>query len=90
MAAAIALRGDYESAQLRELARSRRTPIKCGGCWLWHWFMTAAREESPELNPTENIWQYLRDNWLPNRVFTSGRDIVNHCCDAWNRLIDQP
>ena len=24
------------------------------------------------------------------RVFTSGRDIVDHCCDAWNRLTDQP
>ena len=44
MAAAIALRGDYESAQLRELRGSRRTPIKCGGCWLWHWFMMVARE----------------------------------------------
>src|ERR1700719_2886064 len=27
---------------------------------------------------------------LSNRVFTSARDIVDHCCDAWNRLIDQP
>ena len=24
---------------------------------------------SPELNPVENIWQYLRANWLSNRVF---------------------
>ena len=22
--------------------------------------------KSPELNPTENVWQYLRDNWLSN------------------------
>ncbi len=46
--------------------------------------------KSPELNPTENVWQYLRNNWLSNRVFASGRDIVDHCCDAWNKLIDQP
>ncbi len=26
---------------------------------------------SPELNPVENIWQFLRDNWLSNRVFKS-------------------
>ena len=45
---------------------------------------------SPELNPVENIWQFMRDNWLSNRVFTSHDDIVEHCCDAWNRLIDQP
>jgi hypothetical protein len=24
---------------------------------------------SPELNPVENIWQYIRQNWLSNRVF---------------------
>jgi transposase len=28
--------------------------------------------KSPELNPTENLWQYMRDNWLSNRVFASG------------------
>ena len=44
----------------------------------------------PELNPTENIWQFMRDNWLSNRVFKSYDDIVDHCCDAWNKLVDQP
>jgi putative transposase len=24
---------------------------------------------APELNPVENVWQYLRANWLSNRVF---------------------
>jgi len=45
---------------------------------------------SPELNPTENIWQFIRDNWLSNRVFRSYEDILDHCCAAWNRLADQP
>ena len=45
---------------------------------------------SPELNPVENIWQYLRDNWLSNRVFNSYDDIVALCCEAWNKLIDRP
>jgi transposase len=45
---------------------------------------------SPELNPVENIWQFLRDNWLSNRVFTSHDQIVALCCEAWNKLIDQP
>ena len=44
----------------------------------------------PELNPIENIWQFIRDNWLSNRVFSGYRDVVDHCCHAWNRLIDQP
>src|SRR5438046_3102875 len=46
--------------------------------------------KSPELNPVENIWQFIRDNWLSNRVFRSYDDIVDHCCFAWNRLVDQP
>ena len=44
----------------------------------------------PELNPTENIWEFMRDNWLSNRVFKSYDDIVDHCCEAWNELVDQP
>jgi len=44
----------------------------------------------PELNPEENVWQVMRDNWLSNRVFTSFDDIVDHCCDAWIKLVDQP
>jgi transposase len=46
--------------------------------------------KAPELNPVENVWQFMRDNWLSNRVFTSYGDILDHCCAAWNRLIDQP
>ena len=45
---------------------------------------------SPELNPVENVWQYIRDNWLSNRVFKSYDDIVALCCEAWNKLIDRP
>ena len=44
----------------------------------------------PELNPQENVWQFLRDNWLSNRVFTSYENIVDHCCHAWNKLLEQP
>ena len=45
---------------------------------------------SPELNPVENIWQFMRDNWLSNRVFLTYDDILAHCCEAWNTLTDQP
>ncbi len=44
----------------------------------------------PELNPVENIWQYMRDNWLSNRIFKSYDDIVTQCCAAWNKLVQQP
>ena len=45
---------------------------------------------SPELNPAENIWQYLRQTYLSNRVFDSYEDIIDAACDAWNKLIDKP
>jgi DDE superfamily endonuclease len=45
---------------------------------------------APELNPAENVWQFMRDNWLSNRVFASYDDIVDHCCHAWNKLVEQP
>ena len=61
---------------------------------------------SPELNPVENIWQYLRQNQLSNRVFDSYDAIVDvqvhglavchwqdessACCDAWNALTAEP
>ena len=44
----------------------------------------------PELNPVENVWEFMRDNWLSNRVFLSYDDIVDHCCEAWNKLTSQP
>ncbi len=45
---------------------------------------------SPELNPVENIWQYLRQNWLSNRVFETYDAILDAGCQAWNKLIEQP
>jgi len=44
----------------------------------------------PELNPVENVWQFMRDNWLSNRIFKSYDDLVDHCCAAWNKRVDQP
>jgi hypothetical protein len=32
----------------------------------------------------------MRDNWLSNRIFKSYDDLVDHCCAAWNKLVDQP
>jgi transposase len=45
---------------------------------------------APELNPVENVWQYLRANWLSNRVFDSYDAIVDAACEAWQNLIAQP
>jgi hypothetical protein len=44
----------------------------------------------PELNAVEKLWEFMRQNWLSNRVFESYDQIVALCCDAWNRLRDRP
>ena len=45
---------------------------------------------SPELNPAENVWAYLRSNKLSNRVCHTYDAIVDACCDAWTWLMQQP
>ena len=41
---------------------------------------------SPELNPFENVWKYMREDWLSNRVFCSQSQILVTCCEAWIKL----
>jgi transposase len=45
---------------------------------------------APELNPVENVWQYLRQNWLSNTVFENYDAILDAACDAWRKLAAQP
>jgi transposase len=45
---------------------------------------------APELNPVEQIWQYIRANWLSNRVFDTYDGIIDAACDAWNKLVAEP
>ena len=45
---------------------------------------------SPELNPVENVWQYLRQNQLSLRVWDDYTAIVDTCCQAWNALVAMP
>ena len=45
---------------------------------------------APELNPIENVWAYLRANFLSHRVWNSYNAIVDACCLAWNKLMNMP
>jgi hypothetical protein len=45
---------------------------------------------SPELNPVENVWAYLRANKLAITVFNTYEEIVDACCNAWNFLANDP
>ena len=45
---------------------------------------------APELNPVENLWQFLRQTFLSNRVFESYEAILNAACHAWNAVRNAP
>ena len=45
---------------------------------------------SPELNPVENVWEYLRQNHLSFAVWDSIDAIIDACCIAWNKLVQSP
>jgi len=45
---------------------------------------------APELNPVENVWQYLRQNKLAIRVFQNHDEIVDACCAVWKDFSDRP
>jgi hypothetical protein len=42
---------------------------------------------SPELNPVERVWLYLKERFLSHRLLTDYDAIVDAACSAWNRLV---
>ncbi len=45
---------------------------------------------SPQLNPMERVWLWLRERFLSLRVFADFDEIVDACCRAWNAFADDP
>ncbi len=45
---------------------------------------------APESNPVEQVWAYLRANFLSHRIWDSYDAIMDACCNAWNRLMSTP
>ena len=45
---------------------------------------------SPELNPVERVWLYLRERFLSPRLLSSTDAIIDACRDAWMRLLAEP
>src|SRR5215210_4792840 len=44
---------------------------------------------SPQLNPVERIWLYLRERYLSHRVLDDYHALLEATCRAWNRLVDE-
>ena len=45
---------------------------------------------SPELNPVERLWLFLKQRFLSHRLLDDYDAIVDAACTAWRRLIDEP
>ena len=45
---------------------------------------------SPELNPIENVWEFLRANFLSHCVWDTYDAILDACQSAWNKLMQMP
>ena len=41
---------------------------------------------SPDLNPVERVWLYLRERFLSHRLWADYEAVVDACCAAWNAL----
>ena len=42
--------------------------------------------KSPELNPTENLWHYLRSHYWSNRLYKKWDDLKSAAVEAWRRV----
>lgn len=45
---------------------------------------------SPELNPIEQVWSWMRQHHLANMCFKGYEHIVDEVCKAWNDFISIP
>ena len=45
---------------------------------------------SPEVNPTEHLWDEIREKYLHNRVFSSLDDTMDKVCIGLNDLCSKP
>ena len=41
---------------------------------------------SPELNPVERVWLYLRERFHSHRVLDGYKAVLDAACDGWNTL----
>jgi len=44
---------------------------------------------SPELNPVERVWLYLRERFLSHRIHRDYAAVLDAACSAWNRLVQE-
>ena len=75
-----------------DFQRRRGAPLICSPSPETATICTASAGE-PKIHghsQVEQVWAYLRANFLSHRVLNSYDAIVGACCDAWNKLMSTP
>jgi transposase len=49
--------------------------------------LVALPSYSPELNPVERLWLYLKERFLSHRLHADYEAIIDAACNAWNRIL---
>ena len=44
---------------------------------------------SPELNPAERLWAYLRSHYMSNRIFDDYAHLLDARAEAWRQLTEE-
>ena len=45
---------------------------------------------SPELNPMENLWHYLKSHYWSNRAYSDYEELEEAAIDAWRKAVLEP
>lgn len=85
--------------QISDATPTDRHALVVMDCASWHSNKTAIKfynlsimhlpPYSPELNPIEQVWAWLRDNDLANFAFKNYEDIVDQVSRGWNNFRHQ-
>lgn len=43
---------------------------------------------SPELNPIERLWKWLKSRYLTNRFISKNDDLTDIACEVWNKITE--
>jgi hypothetical protein len=78
--AGLPIRQDYSPSELRTRAAREKD---CRAITL-----LPLPSASPQLNPVERVWLYLRERYLSHRVLDDYGAVLEAVCRAWNKLVD--
>lgn len=53
-------------------------------------FLIVQPPYSPEVNPTEHIWDEIREKYLHNKIFNSLEETMKKVCDGLNDMMLKP